>query len=135
MGLKFLNWLGIAACLTLIICCFLPLVYYPDLKQSFTGFYTYNNEYGKPGKLLVAIGFIAFILMLVPKLWAKRINLFVTALGMGYAIKTYVLFTSCYSGYCPDKLIGIYLVMAASVIMLIASVFPGIKLDTEIKKH
>ena len=141
MFLKILHWVGLAACVVLIISCFIPWTYYADAtivneaERTFTGFYSYKNNYGKPGKLLVLTGVIALTLMLLPKVWAKRTNLFICALGVGYAIKSYVLFTSCYNAYCPDKKAGIFLVLAASVVMLIAAAFPDLKLeDKEIKK-
>ena len=67
--------------------------------------------------------------MLLPKIWAKRSNLFICAVGVGYAIKSYVLFTSCYNAYCPEKKIGIYLMLISTIIMLVASAFPHLKLD------
>lgn len=135
MTLKILYWLGIAACLLLVIACFLPWCYYADAnivtdaERTFTGFYSYKNSYGKPGKFLTAISIIALLLMLLPRIWAKRVNLFVCALGVGYAIKEYVLYTSCYNAYCPEKKAGIFLMLAATIIMLIASVFPDLQLN------
>ena len=128
MFVKYLYWLGIAACIMLIVSCFLPWVYYADLNQTFTGFYSYKNEYGKPGKLLVLLGTITFIFMLLPKLWAKRANLFICALALAYAVKTYILFSSCYNNYCPQKLFGLYLMLSCTVLMLLASVFPKLKI-------
>ncbi len=127
MTIKILQWLGIAACIVLIVSCFMPWAYYADKHQDFTGFYSFQNEYGKPGKFLVGVGVIALVLMLLPKIWAKRVNVFLCALNVGYTIKTYILFTSCYYAYCPEKKIGIYLVLISSVIMLAASVFPKTK--------
>jgi hypothetical protein len=66
--------------------------------------------------------------MVLPKIWAKRANLFVCALGVGYAIKSYILFASCYNAYCPEKRVGLFLMLAATIIMLLASIFPDLKL-------
>ena len=131
---KYLHWLGIIACITLIISCFLPWVYYADphiineSERTFTGFYSFNNEYGKPGKFLVFFGAITLTFMLLPKVWAKRANLFICALTLAYAIKTFILFGSCYNNYCPQKLFSLYLMVGCTVIMLIASGFPNLKL-------
>ena len=131
---KYLHWLGIVACITLIISCFLPWVYYADphiineSERTFTGFYSFNNEYGKPGKFLVFFGAITLTFMLLPKVWAKRANLFICALTVAYAIKTFILFGSCYNNYCPQKLFSLYLMVGCTVIMLIASGFPNLKL-------
>jgi hypothetical protein len=131
--------IGLAACIMLVISCFLPWTYYSDphigteAQRTFTGFFTYQNQYGKPGKLLSLIAAIVFVFMLLPKIWAKRANLFIAALGVGYAIKSYILFTSCYNAYCPDKKAGLFIMMISMFALLITSAFPDIKLDSEKK--
>ena len=134
--------MGLLACITLIISCWMPWTYYADAhilndaERTFTGFYSYHNNYGKPGKMLVTTALLSILLIIVPKIWAKRTNLFVCALGVGYAIKTYILFVSCYNAYCPEKRLGIYLMLFSTIIMLIASAFPtlALKQNESIKK-
>ena len=127
--------IGLAACIVLIISCFLPWTYYADphitteAQRTFTGFFTFQNQYGKPGKLLSAIAIIVFGFMLLPRIWAKRANLFITALGVGYAIKTYILYTSCYNAYCPEKKAGIFLMMVCVIVLLVASAFPDVNME------
>ena len=127
MFVRYLHWIGLAACITLIVSCFLPWVYYADLNQSFTGFYSYKNEYGKPGKFLMIFAAISFLFMLLPKVWAKRANLLICPLTLAYAIKSFILFGSCYNNYCPEKLFGLYLMLACAVVMLVAAVFPNVR--------
>lgn len=131
MVLKFLHWLGIAACIALIVSCFLPWGYYGDINQTFTGFYSYQNQYGRPGKFLLPMGTLILVFMLLPKVWAKRANLFIAALTLAYAVKNYILFGSCYNNYCPQRLFGIYLVLTAASVMLLAVVFPSMKFKKE----
>jgi len=128
MVLKFLKWMGFAACVALIIVCFLPWTYHADIDKTFTGLFSEKNAYGKPGKYLIFFAVTSAILILLQKVWAKRIHLFFAGLTVGYAIKTYVMFTSCYNAYCPDKKIGIYLMMVCCIVIFIASVFPDLKL-------
>ena len=134
-----LHRIGLLACILLMISCFLPWMYYADphiateAQKTFTGFSTYQNQYGKPGKLLSLIAIIVFAFMLLQKIWAKRANLFITALGVGYAIKTYVLFASCYNAYCPVKKAGIFLMLVSMAVLLFAAVFPDFKLEQEKK--
>jgi len=125
---KVLKIAGIVACITLVASCFIPWAHYADLNQTFTGFYSYNNQYGKPGKFLSLIAVIVLAFILLPKIWAKRSNIFIAALGVGYAVKTYILFTSCYNAYCPEKKIGIFLMLVSSVVMLLSAIFPDMKL-------
>jgi len=134
MNAKILSWFGIAACVLLIISCFLPWAYYADsnisneAERTFTGFFSYRHQYGRPGNFLVFSGTVILVLMLLPKIWAKRTNLFLSAFVFAYGIKTYVLFTSCYNAYCPEKKAGIFIMLFCTLIMLIASVFPNMKI-------
>ncbi len=136
---KILHRIGLLACIMLMVSCFLPWMYYADphiateAQRTFTGFSTYQNQYGKPGKLLSTIAIIIFVFMLLPKIWAKRANLFIAALGVGYTIKTYVLFTSCYNAYCPEKKVGIFIMMISMIILLGAAAFPDLELEQEEK--
>ncbi len=129
MAVKYLHWLGIAACVALIGSCFLSWTYHADINQTFTGFYNYQERYGKPGKFLIYFAVLVLIFMLLPKIWAKRTNLFICAFTVAYAIKTFTLFASCYNNYCPQKLFGLYLMLGSALVMLLASVFPNVKLS------
>jgi hypothetical protein len=129
MIVKIIKWAGLTACVILIIACFLPWTYHADINKNFTGFFSEKNAYGRPGKYLTFFAAASLILIWLPKVWAKRIHLFFAALTVGYAIKTFILFTSCYNAYCPDKKIGIYLMIICCSIIFIASVFPDLKLN------
>ena len=127
--MKYSKWIGLAACIILVIACFLPWCYYADLNKNFTGFFSENNMYGKPGKFLLFFSISSILLILVGKIWATRVHLFLSALFVGYAMKTYILFVSCYNAYCPEKKIGIYLMIFSTIVILVASIFPNIKLE------
>ena len=125
---KILKFFSLAACIVLIVSCLLPWAYYPDIHETFTGFYTFNNQYGRPGKLLSIIAVIVFVFTLLPKIWAKRANLFLSALAVGYAIKSFVLFSSCYNTICPEKKMGLFIMLIAVTVMLLGAVFPDMKI-------
>jgi hypothetical protein len=131
MVLQILKWAGLIACLMLMIACLLPWTYHADIDKTFTGLFSEKNAYGKPGKFLIFYGVISAWFFLTPKVWAKRVHLFLAALTLGYAIKTYILFTSCYNAYCPDKKIGIYLMMGCCIVILVAAIFPDLKLKAK----
>jgi hypothetical protein len=130
---KIIHWLGLAACIVLIISCFLPWAYYADINKTFTGFFSEQNEYGKPGVFLTLLTIFFFVFMLLPKVWAKRTNLFLGALEISYGIKTFVLFSSCYNAYCPEKRIGIYLMLFSTIFMMLAAIFPAMQLKENTK--
>jgi hypothetical protein len=126
--MKNFNRIGIAAALLLIVTCFLPWTYHSDLDKTFSGFFSENNIYGKPGKPLVLFAITAIFLHSIPKLWAKRVNIFMGVLTVAYCLKTYVLFTTCYRGICPERKPGIFLMLIASVVMVVTAVLPEMKI-------
>lgn len=132
--MKYYKVVGVIACLALIGSCFLPWAYYADLNKSFTGFFTEKNVYGKPGVAFTFFAVVSLILIFINKIWAKRTLIFFAALNIGYLFKTYVIFTSCYKGYCPQKQYGLYFLIISSIALLLVSFFPDLKInetDTE----
>ena len=124
----FTRVLGIVAVALLIVSCFMPWAYYPDIKEYFTGFYSAANKYGKPAKFLLTAAIISLICQLVPKLFLKRLNIFLVSLNLAYAIRNYILYAACYRGICPEKQIGLYLMLFSSIgLMVVALVSSNVK--------
>lgn len=126
--MNYIKWIGLSACVALFVACFAHWTYHDDLHEFFTGFYSEKNAYGKPGIFLCFFAALSALLILIKRIWAKRFHLFLSALFVGYAIKTYTLYTSCYNAYCPQKQFGIYLMLVSTIIILIASVIPKMEL-------
>jgi hypothetical protein len=129
--MKYFNFVGAAAASILILACFLPWTYYPDLDKTFTGFFSEGNAYGRPGKVFLFLCIPAILFFIIPKIWAKRANMLLGALILAYSIKTYILFTSCYRGDCPGKKLGIYLVLFLPVLIIVATLVSDLKEKTE----
>jgi hypothetical protein len=129
--MKYYKIIGIVAALTLVASCFMPWAYYPDLHKSFTGFFSEKNIYGRPGKVFTFFAALSIIFILINRIWAKRAVIFLQALNIGYLLKTYVIFTSCYKGFCPTKQYGMYFLIISSVVLLVISFFPDLKLKEE----
>jgi hypothetical protein len=128
--MKYSQWIGIAAVILLVISCFLPWTWYPDLNKAFTGFYSENNNYGRPGRVFVVLGAVALLFFLVPRVWAKRWNLFICAITFAFAIKSFLLFSGCYRGICPDRKFGIWLMAIAAAVMLVMAIVPDLKMKS-----
>jgi hypothetical protein len=131
---KIFHWLGIIACITIIISCFLPWTYHADVSKTFTGFFSEKSIYGKPGKFIIFFAVIILVFMLLPRIWAKRTNLFMAAFLLSYAVKTYTLYSSCYNAYCPDKKTGLFIMLISSIVIMLAAVFPHMKIPTQENK-
>ena len=129
--MKYYKQIGFFACLLLVAGSFAPLAYYPDLHKFFTGFYSEKNIYGKPGKVFTFFAVVSVVLLYVNAVWAKRTLIFIAALNIGYLIKTYIVFTSCYQTICPEKKYGLVLLIAGSVILMITALLPDMKVEVK----
>lgn len=129
--MKYSNYIGVAACVLLIISCTMHWAYYPDLDKYFTGFNSEKNIYGKPGKVMVFFAVVSIVLYLIQKVWAKRMNWLITALAFSFGIKTFITFTSCYRGTCPVKQEGIFLMVGSTLIMIVAALTPKLELKVD----
>ena len=126
--MKNYKWIGWCASALLIISCFMPWAYYADLNKNFTGFFSQQNIYGKPAMFFIFFAVVSGLLIYLDKVWAKRLHIVLAALNIGYLIKTYILFTSCYNAYCPEKKYGLYLMILSSAVLMVVSIFPDMKL-------
>ncbi|MBK5269952.1 MAG: hypothetical protein JJE22_02950, partial [Bacteroidia bacterium] len=124
---------GIAASILLIISCFIPWVIIESRNITVSGVDASGTNFGRPGYFHLIMSFLFLLLSFIQKVWAKRSNLLVTALNLGWAIRNYILISTCEMGDCPLKKAGIYILIPASVLMLVASMFPDMKLPEEKK--
>lgn len=119
--MKYLAPAGILLCIGMIISCFLPWTYHADINKTFTGFFSENNIYGRPGRYFVFFSLFCLTSFLLKNNILLRVQFFVAGIMMAYAVKTYILFVSCYRAYCPEKKEGIYLMIVFSILIFIAS--------------
>jgi hypothetical protein len=129
--MKYSQWIGIAAALLLVAASRMPWAYFPDLGKEFTGFFSEQNRYGRPGKVLTFFSVIMIVLFVIPRIWAKRTNIIVAAITVAYAIRSYILYTSCYHGICPEKRPGIFLVLLGAAIAVAAALLPDLPVKEE----
>ena len=129
--MRYMKWIGLAAVILLVVSCFLPWVIIPSKNIVVSGVESTGTNFGKPGYTHFVMSFFFIIFHFIPRLWAKRSNLLVVALNIAWAIRNYFIISMCREGDCPEKQIGLWLVMLASVLMLIAALFPDIQLKEE----
>jgi hypothetical protein len=127
--MKYSQWIGVLASVMLAVACFMHWTWYPDLQKYFSGFYSEGNLYGRPGKGLIFFAAIAVVFYLVPKLWAKRWNMIVCCILLGFAIRTFIVFGTCYRGICPERQFGIWLMLGSTIVMLLATLLPDLKVS------
>ena len=129
--MRYMKWIGLVAVILLVVSCFLPWVIIASKNIIVSGIEATGTNFGKPGYTHFVLGFFFIIFHFIPKLWAKRVNLLVVALNIAWAVRNYFIISMCREGECPEKQIGLWLVLFASVLMLLAALFPDIQLKEE----
>jgi hypothetical protein len=126
--MRYMKWIGLAAAALLIVSCFIPWVFIESRNIIVSGIDSTGTNFGKPGyfHLLLTAFFLACTF--IKNTGAKRTNLLITALNLGWAIRNYFIISACQGGDCPVKKTGIYLMLLASILMLVSALFPDMKL-------
>ena len=111
----------------LVVSCFLPWIIIRTKNITVTGVDVAGLAYGHYGYFLIPLAILFIILQLINKLGAKRLNVAVGALIFTIAFACMWIFR-CEYGECPEKQIGLYIMLASSIVVLIGSLLPDIKL-------
>ncbi|WP_346238871.1 hypothetical protein ABDK00_005480 [Niabella insulamsoli] len=114
----------VLAAILLIVACFMPWMRIETPALTISGVDTAGTRYGKPALTHFVLVALILLFTFVPKIWAKRINLLFAALNLAWAIRNFGVIPRCEAGICPEKMPGIYLVLLASIVLLIAALFP-----------
>ena len=125
--MKYSKWIGILAAAVVILSCYLPWIVVPSAHLEIAGMYASGKQnFGRPGLMNLLVTAVAIVMFLIPFIWAKRTNIFVCALNIAWSLRNYILLGKCYIGDCPILKPGIYLLLAASAVMLLMSFLPQI---------
>ena len=126
-----MRWIGLSAAIGLITGCFFPWVFIESRNITVTGIESTGTSFGKPGYFHFLLAALFILFTLIPRIWAKRLNLLVVALNIAWAGRNYFLISACAAGECPEKKMGLYAVVICSFAMLLAALFPTMKLAKE----
>jgi hypothetical protein len=130
--MKYSKWIGLTAVVTVLVVCYIPWVYVPSVKLEIAGMFSNGKQnFGRPGLMNMFCAVGAGIFFLLPQVWAKRTNIFFCGFNIAWAIRNYIMLSRCYGGDCPEKKIGLYLLVAASAIMLLMSFVPDVDLKED----
>ena len=125
--MKKMKWIGLAAAVLMFIAAFLPWVFIESKNITVTGLESKGTNFGKPAYFHFLLTSVFIILSLTPKIWAKRLNLFIAALNTGWALKNFFFLATCSGGECPVRKAGLWLMLLSVIVMLISSFFPDLK--------
>lgn len=127
--MKYANQIGAFLAAVVIITCFITWVKIPDTDITISGFATEGTRYGKPGLINVFMSGIAFVLFLIPKIWAKRVNFFFSGFNLAWAFRNFILLSTCHAGDCPDRQPAFFIYLIAAVLQLVMAFVPRMDLS------
>ncbi len=125
--MKYSQQAGWMAAALLIVVCFLPWSYIASRQITITGLSALGTNFGKPGLFNIVMSVIAAFLFMVPRLWAKRTNVFVSAINLAWALRNYIILSTCMMGECPEKKLGLYALVALAIVIQVMALFPKIE--------
>src|SRR5919206_3973520 len=119
--MQIFKWLGVVAALVLLVACHYPWVTIESKNIVVSGVSAVGTTFGKPGYFHIIVIALYLPLLLINRLWSKRINLFLSGLNIGWAFRNFILISTCQGGECPVKHPALYITVIASIFMLVFS--------------
>ncbi len=129
--MRYMKWIGLLAALLLTASCFTPWIFIGSKNITISGVDATGTNYGKPGYFHFFLTAVFLFCTFMPRVWAKRINLLVTALNLGWCLRNFFILATCSGGECPVRQTGLWLSLLASVLMLISALFPDMKVQAK----
>ena len=123
--MRTVKWLPAAAAFILIVSCFFPWVVIESKNIVVTGVESTGTSFGKPGYLHILFAGLFLIFLLINRVFSYRANIFIAALNTGWALRNFVLIPGCEGGDCPQKQLALYIMLLASLALLVLSFFGG----------
>jgi len=124
--MKYSQTIGVVAALLLIICCYLPWSYIYSQQVTVTGVNAAVLTFGRPALTNIFVSSLMILFFLVPKIWAKRVNVFLGAINLAWSIRNYIVVSTCVFGECPEKKPALYALVLLAVATQLMSFFPQI---------
>lgn len=131
--MRWMKWISIIAALTVIVCCFYPWMVVESRNIVVSGVSAEGTRFGKPGYLHLLLSGLYLFFAFIPKLWAKRINLFLATLNVAWALRNFILMSRCEGGECPVRKIALPLLFLASILMLLSTALSQLAPKNKVK--
>ena len=123
--MKYSAHIGIFFCGILVLTTFFPWIYIGSLQVFVTGVGAdIKTVFGKPALMNFYLLPIIVLFFLIPKLWAKKLNPFVGAINFAWALRNFLLLSTCRNGECPQQQAALYVYFLSAVVILVMTVLP-----------
>jgi hypothetical protein len=128
---KYSQIVGIVTAIIVIVLCHFPWSIVVERNIVISGMNTKGTDFGRPGLLNIILSIASILLFSLPKVWAKRTNLFIGTIAFAWSIRNYILVTTCYLGECPQKQPALFALVFFSFMTMLMTFFPKLELKEE----
>jgi hypothetical protein len=132
--MKYSQFAGSIASLLIIGICFLPWIEVPAVHLLLSGWHGEVNEelnFGKQGIPYSFLCGLMIVLFQIPRVWAKRANIVIAVLNLGWTIKNYLIFSMCRLGECPVIKPALYFLVLLALIIQVMTFLPKMEIKEE----
>jgi len=125
--MKYSHYIGVLLIIGFVIVAYMPWIYIPSLQVYVKGMDSGGTIFGKPALFNLFCCTLSLVFFLVPKVWAKRANIFSAAVNMAWAFKNFILLSICRGGECATHLPGLYIMMGLCIGIFVMAILPDLK--------
>ncbi len=125
-----MKWTGFITAAILITACFFPWVTIVSKQIIISGINSEGTNWGKPAYTHFVFTGLYLLCSFLQKTWTKVTNVFVSGMNLAWALRNYIRIGGCEAGECPEKHIAIYVILFASLIMMVCA----FAIDSKLKK-
>jgi hypothetical protein len=111
------KWLAILSTALLIGSLYFPWVTIESKNIVISGMNATGTNFGKPGLLNLVLAIAFLLLLLINRNWSKVAAFFVSALNIAWAVRNYVVVSTCSGGICPVKHTALYVLLISAILI------------------
>ena len=127
--MKYSQTIGLILTVFLLFLTTQPLVIIESRQWVITGWKVAETNFGQPGKFMLYMGVMNFILFALPYIPAKRFNMVFAILNFSWTIRNFLILSACAMGECPQKQWALYTCILVSFAILIMTFLPKIEVN------
>jgi hypothetical protein len=124
--MKYSQYIGVALILAFVVVAFMPWIYIPSIQSYVKGLDPGKTTFGKVALFSLMCLSCSLVFFLIPRVWAKRTNLFFTAMNLAWSFKNLIVLSVCPQGDCPQRLSALYIQFGLSIAILIMAFLPDL---------
>jgi hypothetical protein len=133
--MKYSQYIGVALIIAFAVVAFQAWIYIPSVNSYVKGMDQGKTTFGMVALFSLMCLSCSVPLFLIPRVWAKRTNLFFTAMNLAWSFKNLIVLSVCPQGDCPQRLPSLYIQFGISIAILIMAFLPDLPVAQRSEKQ